>query len=179
MKSAGLTIFGHSGGSLTSGRNRGWSGYPRAIMPATSPSADARAHTRAPIDFPAAKIGSPGHSFRANRTAPSRSSPSAVSFQEAFDFASTYRKLNRRAQTSADAAASATRRTNGFRMSFDRPWAITRPAFAGSTAWTMPWTSPVPEAFGNRTSVTSLTANLPETPNRLVGASRHALNASG
>src|SRR3989441_9717860 len=179
MKSAGLTIFGHSGGSLTSGRNRGWSGYPRAIMPATSPSADARAHTRAPIDFPAVKIGSPGHSFRANRTAPRRSHASTVSFHEAFDFASTYRKLNRRAQTLADAAASATRRTSGFRMSFDRPCAITRPAFADSITWTMPRTSPVPEAFGNRTSLTSLTANPPETPNRLVVASRHPLKASG
>src|SRR5437879_2781872 len=75
-------------------------------------------------------------------------------------------KLNRRAQTLADAAASATRRTNGLRMSFDRPCAITRPAFADSTTWTMPRTSPVPEAFGNRTSVTSLTAHLPETPSR-------------
>src|SRR5439155_19659098 len=92
-----------------------------------------------------------------------RSSTSAVSFQEAFDFASTYRKLNRSAQRPADAAASPTRRTSGFRMSFDRPWAITRPAFADSTPWTTPRTSPVPEAFGNRTSVTSLTAHLPET----------------
>ena len=73
------------------------------------------------MDLPATKIGAAGTAFRANLTAPLRSSSSAERSREAECFASTYRKLNRSARSPAPEAASAVRRTNGFFMSFERP----------------------------------------------------------
>src|SRR3990172_1400061 len=140
-----------------------------------SESEEALAQTRAPIDFPATKIGPTGIWRRTNRTAPRRSSSSADRSRDAGRFASTYRKLKRRASHPSSHAAVAARFTKGFLMSFERPCAITRASLAAvEGVWTIPRTSPLPLAVGKRTSESTANCSTSEESHALLAADRRA-----